>query len=289
MPGMYTFRYHMDMGLGSFMGVDGPEYRPGDTWGHVETAGDILVVGEHEWEVLGFENCCDGHAELEVHIPCDRAASPWRIVAHGETPCLSCALQDPMAEGPVIDGVQRSCASENEAAAVCRQEGNGCDSFGGAGGNAERGDWCGGVGAQIVCGAADDPNVPPTSAHVGRFVAVGRTMSSWAALDYCEDNYQGLASIHSWDEAQQAKSACLAYADASAQATSASGNSLYGCWIGFVDTGAEGGFVWIDGSSVSFVDWAPGKFARSPFASRKRTQRSGCRRAERCRRGRRGR
>jgi hypothetical protein len=29
LAGLYTFRYHMDMGLGSFMGIDGPEFRPG--------------------------------------------------------------------------------------------------------------------------------------------------------------------------------------------------------------------------------------------------------------------
>ena len=29
LQGRYTFRYHMDMGLGSFMGVNGPEFRPG--------------------------------------------------------------------------------------------------------------------------------------------------------------------------------------------------------------------------------------------------------------------
>jgi hypothetical protein len=33
----------------------------------------------------------------------------------------------------------------------------------------------------------------------------------------------------------------------------------YGCWIGFQDLGREGGFVWFDGSSVSFVDFAPGE------------------------------
>ena len=31
LPGLYTFRYHQDMGMGSFMGVDGPEFRPGNT------------------------------------------------------------------------------------------------------------------------------------------------------------------------------------------------------------------------------------------------------------------
>lgn len=98
LPGLYSFRYHMDMGLGSFMvltplnhslhlatrfavlryethppeqGIDGPEFRPGNAWGHVETGGHLMAAGEHEWEVLGFEDCCDGHAELEVHLPCE--------------------------------------------------------------------------------------------------------------------------------------------------------------------------------------------------------------------------
>ena len=257
--GLFTFRYHMDMGLGSFMGVDGPEFRPGNTYGHVETAGTSLTAGEHEWEVLGFEDCCDGHAELEVHLPCDRVTSEWRIVAQGESPCLSCSLANPMTEGPMIDGVQRSCASENAAAACCRQEGNGCSSAGGSGGNAIRGDWCGGIGGTITCSACDNPNIPPTSAHVGRFVAVGTTMSMTAATDYCEANYQSLASIHSYEEAQQAKSACQAYSDSTEGIRSAGGNALYGCWIGFQDLGQEGGFVWQDGSTVSYVDWAPGE------------------------------
>ena len=124
----------------------------------------------------GFEDCCDGHAELEVHLPCDNADSPWRLVAHGESPCLSCSLVDPMTEGPVIDGVQRSCASENEAAACCRQEGHGCNNLGSGISGA-----CS-VGADIVCTACDDPNALPTSARVGRFVAVGRTMSIFNAL-----------------------------------------------------------------------------------------------------------
>ena len=98
-----------------------------------------------------------------------------------------------------------------------------------------------------------------------RFVALSVLLTPIASLirDYCEEHYQGLASIHSWEEAQQARSACLAYADGTETVTSAGGNHLYGCWIGFQDTGAEGGFVWLDGSSVSFVDWAPVR-KRSP-------------------------
>ena len=55
----------------------------GNAWGHVEAAGTNLVIGEHEFEALGFEDCCDGHAELEVHLPCDIVSSPWRMVQHG--------------------------------------------------------------------------------------------------------------------------------------------------------------------------------------------------------------
>ena len=248
----------MDMGLGSFMGVDGPEFRPGDAYGHVETAGTSLMIGEHEWEVLGFEACCDGHAELEVHVPCDTIASPWRMVSHGDSPCLSCALTDPATEGPIIDGVQRSCSSENTAAACCRQVGHGCTD-GGFDTSAQAAGLECHVGAEVICSACDDPNTPPTSAHVGRFVAVGQTMSIFDAIDYCEANHQSLASIHTWDEQQQAASACQAYSDATETATTGSGNAQYGCWIGFQDLGAEGGFVWIDGSSVEFVDFAPGE------------------------------
>ena len=48
------------------------------------------VAGDHEFEALGFEDCCDGFAHLEVHLPCDAAPSPWRIVSSGETDCLLC-------------------------------------------------------------------------------------------------------------------------------------------------------------------------------------------------------
>ena len=89
-------------------------------------------------------------------------------------------------------------------------------------------------------------HVPPTSARVGRFVAVGTTMSVFDAVDYCEQHYQSLASIHSWEEQQQAASACQAYSDATETELTAGGNQQYGCWIGFQDLGAEGGFAWSD-------------------------------------------
>jgi hypothetical protein len=47
-------------------------------------------MGDHEFESLGFEDCCDGYSQLEVHLPCDASASPWRIVSSGQSDCLVC-------------------------------------------------------------------------------------------------------------------------------------------------------------------------------------------------------
>ena len=60
---------------GSFIGIDGAEHTPGNLWGHIQASDISLREGNHEFETLGFEDCCDGHAELEVHFPCDRPAS----------------------------------------------------------------------------------------------------------------------------------------------------------------------------------------------------------------------
>jgi len=50
----------------------------------------VLSKGDHEFEALGFEDCCDGHSELEVHLPCDKYADPWRMVIAGPSDCLKC-------------------------------------------------------------------------------------------------------------------------------------------------------------------------------------------------------
>lgn len=54
---------HADYGIGSFIGVDGAEHTPGNLWGHVQANDINLREGDHEFEALGFEDCCDGHAE----------------------------------------------------------------------------------------------------------------------------------------------------------------------------------------------------------------------------------
>ena len=49
-------------------------------WGHGQTEVQSLAVDDHEFEALGFEDCCDGHSELEVHLAGDSESSPWRVV-----------------------------------------------------------------------------------------------------------------------------------------------------------------------------------------------------------------
>ena len=88
--GVYQFRIHADYGRGSFLGVDGAEHTPGNSWGHMQLEPAVLSKGDHEFEALGFEDCCDGHSELEVHLPCDKYADPWRMVIAGPSDCLKC-------------------------------------------------------------------------------------------------------------------------------------------------------------------------------------------------------
>ena len=227
--GDYTFRMHADYGRGSFMGVDGAEYTPGSVWGHLAVDASALSAGEHEFDVLGFEDCCDGHAELEVHLPCDDATDPWRIVTAGHNECMTCG-----------SSLAETCTAQTESAACC-----------------------GASGTHVLCSvpaegttcedatpADPERNVDPASIF-GRFVTIGETMTLTDATAFCTEHYAGLASIHSPAEAAHAAQSCSFY--------SAAENAPVGCWIGLTDEASEGGFVWMDGSAVDFVDWNAGE------------------------------
>jgi hypothetical protein len=95
--------------MGSFLGVDGASHVPGNLYGHVLSDPASLAAGDHEFESLGFEDCCDGHSELEVHLPCDTAASAaWRIVVTGDSSCMTCGP----APGP-------TCSSQEASGGEC--------------------------------------------------------------------------------------------------------------------------------------------------------------------------
>lgn len=108
------FRYHADFGSGSFIGVDGAEHTPGNLWGHVAVTDVALSFGDHEFEALGFEDCCDGHSELEVHLPCDSEVDRWRVVKTGDDSCLSCDTR-----------ASQECTAQTESASICGSAGSG--------------------------------------------------------------------------------------------------------------------------------------------------------------------
>ena len=87
--GLYHFRFHADYGYGGFLGVDGVTHSAGDIWGHVFAEDVAVTAGDHYWEALGFEGCCDGHSELEVHLPSDAVADPWRPIISGASADLN--------------------------------------------------------------------------------------------------------------------------------------------------------------------------------------------------------
>ena len=89
---------------------------PDDVWGHIELAAQSLAGGEHEFEYLGFEDCCDGGGGLEVHLPCDGTGSPWRVVTKGQSDCLSC--------GTVLSA---SCSAEDPGSYTCSDDFGGDD------------------------------------------------------------------------------------------------------------------------------------------------------------------
>lgn len=98
----------------------------------------------------------------------------------------------------------------------------------------------------MVCGPAG-PTAPPGPS---RFVVGPTRIPSGDAAQYCRQNYQTLASIHSGTEQQAAAAVCY---------TNSAGTDDFGCWIGFEDRATEGGFVWSDGSNVDFVNFNPGE------------------------------
>jgi hypothetical protein len=118
--GTYHFRMHADYGMGSFIGIDGAEHTPGNIWGHLSANDVNLREGDHDFEALGFEDCCDGHAELEVHFPCDRPDSVWRTIQSGAAglTCLAIARCPAPAEcGPGAGSA--GCCGQTGSQAAC--------------------------------------------------------------------------------------------------------------------------------------------------------------------------
>jgi hypothetical protein len=75
------------------MGIDGVQANRATDDTHIRFGPQHFDKGDHEVEVLGFEDCCDSHVEIEVHLPCDGPLdedSVWRIVQSGANQCMVC-------------------------------------------------------------------------------------------------------------------------------------------------------------------------------------------------------
>jgi hypothetical protein len=89
-PGQHSFRVHAKFGRGSHMGIDGVQANRATDDTHIRFSPNHgLDKGDHELEVLGFEDCCDSHIEIEIHLNCDDDGV-WRVVQSGASPCMVC-------------------------------------------------------------------------------------------------------------------------------------------------------------------------------------------------------
>jgi hypothetical protein len=97
--GTFHFRFHADYGKGGYIGInDGSSLSnviagaasnsATDIWGHVEVNDVALTAGMHYFEGLGFEGCCDGHAELDDKMP---TRSDWIRVVTGASSDFVCS------------------------------------------------------------------------------------------------------------------------------------------------------------------------------------------------------
>ena len=119
--GVYHFRFHADYGYGGFLGVDGVTHSAGDIWGHVFANDVAITAGDHYWESLGFEGCCDGHSEIEIHLPNDEASDPWRPITSGTSADLNgdCGGVTAPPPPPMPDGAFSLAASDFAVQGSC--------------------------------------------------------------------------------------------------------------------------------------------------------------------------
>lgn len=88
------------------------------------------------------------------------------------------------------------------------------------------------------------------------FILLPYTSSATQADAMCRDKgYKGLASLHNLGDVNHAKELCGAFA----MQHKVIKGLPHSCWIGLSDHAQEGGFAWLDGTSVEYLNWSPGE------------------------------
>ena len=109
-PGTYRFRFQADFGRGGYVGIDGTQGRSENIWSEHLRFDAALTAGDHYFEALGFEDCCDGDTWLKVRLPCD-ADCKDQCQSNGQTydcdkvPCAT----DPNTGAAMTDNVTGKC------------------------------------------------------------------------------------------------------------------------------------------------------------------------------------
>ena len=88
------------------------------------------------------------------------------------------------------------------------------------------------------------------------FVLLPYTSSATQAEDLCKSKgYRGLASLHDLADVNHAKELCGTFA----MNHKVIKGLPHSCWIGLSDKAQEGGFAWMDGTAVEYLNWSPGE------------------------------
>lgn len=110
--------------------------------------------------------------------------------------------------------------------------------------------------------AVKDPNtgkwncLPEPDGTKPNFILLPYTSSATQAEDLCkEKGYAGLASLHSLADVRHAKELCGKFANLHKVIK----GLPHSCWIGLSDREQEGGFAWMDGTAVEYLNWSPGE------------------------------
>ena len=100
-PDTYHFRFHADYGRGGYIGINEgvAVHRSGDIWGYESLMDITLTAGDHIFEALGFEGCCDGHSQLDIQLPGDTS---WIRVKSGDSPSMVGSCKAPPSPPPPV-------------------------------------------------------------------------------------------------------------------------------------------------------------------------------------------
>lgn len=204
----------------------------------------ILMIGV---TLVGFgicfstpETAAASNAKVDVcHIPPGNPDN-FHTISVSEK-----AVDAHLAHGDLIGGCFENCEALCDDGNACTQDVVSdpdqciCQAAPGPVVSCDDSDACTADSCDVVTGCSND----------AIFVAQGSTGQTWSqAQSLCEADGLNLASIHNQEE-----QGCAA------AALSAAGAPPFGGFIGLYESGVEGNWLWIDGTTVDFANWLNGE------------------------------